>query len=177
MVPTPGAPGPPARIVDRQGPVSPEHATLSGVSAFGRWYSARFWIPPVIDVVVVVAFAVIGRAAHRESLEIAGIVETVWPFAAALVLAWLVVLLTRGEGAHAWPEGTVIWAITLTSGIALRLAAGFSAAFAFIAVAALVLALGIIGPRLLVAALLRREAETARSARAPEAPDATTVEP
>ena len=61
------------------------------------------WRNPAVafltDVVLVVAFAAIGRSSHDESLTLAGVLATATPFLAGTAIGWLVVRARRG----AWP--------------------------------------------------------------------------
>ena len=47
------------------------------------------------DVVLVLLFATIGRASHREGLSVAGVLEVAWPFLAALAVGWLAAVRVR----------------------------------------------------------------------------------
>ena len=67
------------------------------------------------DLVLVVIFAVIGRASHNEGIlgdAGLGLLETVWPFAVALVFAWLVTLAFRRPLA-VLRTGVPIWLIII----------------------------------------------------------------
>ena len=52
----------------------------------------------VLDIVLVAVFAVIGRASHAESLDLAGIATTAWPFAVSVALGSVVASLAQN-----WP--------------------------------------------------------------------------
>ncbi len=103
----------------------------------------------IADVVVVVAFVVIGRASHHAGETLAGIASTAWPFLAGLAI---------GEaGARAWrrpltvlPTGLVIWACTVAGGQILRVVSGQGTELAFVLVSAAFLGLFLLGWRLLV---------------------------
>jgi hypothetical protein len=100
----------------------------------------------VFDAVLVVAFAIIGRSTHEEGLDFAGVWGTAWPFLAGLVLGWVVALAWRHPLA-VWPTGVVVWAGTFLAGMLLRMTTGQGVALAFIIVAALTLAVLLIGWR------------------------------
>ena len=108
----------------------------------------------IVDALLVLLFAVIGRASHAEHLSVAGVAETAWPFLAALVVGWLVTLAWRAPLAPV-RTGLGVWAVTLVGGMLLRAAAGQGTALAFIVVASLVLLLFLVGWRVLMV-LLRR---------------------
>ena len=108
----------------------------------------------IVDALLVLLFAVIGRASHAEHLTFAGVAETAWPFLAALVVGWLIALAWRAPLAPV-RTGLAVWAVTLVGGMLLRAATGQGTALAFIVVASLVLLLFLVGWRVLMV-LLRR---------------------
>ncbi|MDV3223191.1 DUF3054 domain-containing protein [Intrasporangium sp.] len=104
----------------------------------------------VVDALLVVAFAAIGRASHDESLSLGGVLATASPFLVGTAMGWLVVHSRRG----AWPlevgPGITVWFSTLVIGMLLRVALQVGFAWAFLAVAAGVLAAFLVGWRALV---------------------------
>lgn len=113
------------------------------------------------DLVLVVIFAVIGRASHNEGIlgdAGLGLLETVWPFAVALVFAWLVTLAFRRPLA-VLRTGVPIWLITVAAGMLLRALSGQGTALAFIIVATLTLLLFLVGWRVVAAAVVRSRAK------------------
>jgi len=108
----------------------------------------------IVDALLVLLFAVIGRASHAEHLSVAGVAETAWPFLAALVVGWLVTLAWRAPLAPV-RTGLGVWAVTLVGGMLLRAAAGQGTAVAFLVVASLVLLLLLVGWRALMVPLRR----------------------
>jgi hypothetical protein len=109
----------------------------------------------LLDAVLVVAFAIIGRGTHEERLDLAGAWGTAWPFLVGLVLGWAVALAWRHPLA-VWPTGVVVWAGTFLAGMLLRVATGQGVALAFVIVAALTLALLLIGWRGIALLMSRR---------------------
>ena len=115
---------------------------------------APVWRNPVvafvIDAVLVVAFAAIGRSSHGESLTLAGVLATASPFLVGTAIGWLVVRTRRGT----WPlevgPGITVWFSTLLFGMLLRVVVLRTFAWPFLAVAAAVLAVLLIGWRALV---------------------------
>lgn len=105
------------------------------------------------DVVFVTGFALTGRLSHEEH-PMLGLWTTAWPFLAALAVGWLITLAWRAPTAPL-RTGVGVWAVTLAGGMLLRAASGQGTAPAFIIVAAIVLALTLVGWRA-VAALVRR---------------------
>ncbi|MDU0328280.1 DUF3054 domain-containing protein [Microbacterium sp. KSW2-21] len=112
----------------------------------------------LLDVVLVVVFAAIGRATHDGDVLGpfgSGLATTAWPFVAALLIGWLV---TR-----AWRRPTVVvrtglpvWAITVALGMVLRALSGQGVAVAFIIVATITLAVFLLGWRGLARLAARR---------------------
>jgi len=115
--------------------------------------------PPValaLDLLLVVVFAAIGRASHDEANPVVGVLVTAWPFLVGTVVGWAVVRILR----KAWPlevgPGITVWFATVLIGMVLRQSTGQGTAVSFVLVAALVLALFLVGWRALVALLERR---------------------
>jgi hypothetical protein len=107
--------------------------------------SWRVWLP--LDLVLVGAFAVMGRMSHYGSLTLPGWWQTAWPFLVGAGLAWGAVLLTRRPPA-AIGTGVVVWLGALVGGMVLRQASGQGTAMPFVVVATLVLAAALVGTRL-----------------------------
>ena len=112
-------------------------------------------IPPVValllDALLVVVFAAIGRATHDGDVlgpGGSGLATTAWPFLVALLIAWVALRAWRYPSAPV-RTGLPVWAITVAGGIALRAASGQGVAPAFIVVAAVTLLLLIPGWRAL----------------------------
>jgi len=108
----------------------------------------------VLDLVLVAVFAVIGRASHAESLDLAGIATTAWPFAVSVVLGSVVASWRNWPW---WVQGIFVWVVALVGGMALRVAAGGSTAPGFVIVGGISLAVFLIGWR----AILRKRLTTA----------------
>jgi hypothetical protein len=106
----------------------------------------------VIDAAAVAVFVAIGRASHRE--DEAQFAVTFWPFATGLVVGWV--------AARGWRRpfsisrtGVIAWVGTVLIGMLLRAASGQGVAVSFVVVAAIVLAVLLLGWRVLVVALDR----------------------
>jgi hypothetical protein len=119
-----------------------------------------WWRRPVvallIDVLLVLVFAAVGRASHDESGPVLGALLTAWPFLVGTAVGWVVVRLVR----HAWPlevaPGVTVWFATVLVGMLLRHAVGSGTAASFVVVASVVLALFLLGWRALGAYAARR---------------------
>jgi hypothetical protein len=121
-----------------------------------------------VDLMVVVAFVVIGRRNHEEGFALAGVWHTLWPFLAGLAVGWVVSRAWR-RALHPWRVGVPVWAGTVAVGLLLRALSGQGVAPSFILVTTAFLAVSLIGWRLVVRlALTLRSSRThsPRSARA-----------
>lgn len=107
-------------------------------------------LPLIVDLLLVVVFAIIGRMSHAEGLSLAGIVTTGWPFVLGLLLAWVLVTLFRWKPWRPFPAGVFVWVVTVGGGMLLRLMIGDTAEVAFIIVASIVLGAFLLLPRLLL---------------------------
>jgi hypothetical protein len=116
----------------------------------------------VLDVVLVLAFVLIGRGSHGENV-VAGALTTFWPFAVGLLVGWLATIALRRPLAL-WPTGVIVWLATLVVGMLLRVVSGQGIAVSFVIVATVVLAVFLIGWRA-VALLVQRLAARRRSNR------------
>lgn len=109
-----------------------------------------------LDVVLVVAFAALGRASHAEDNPVLGAWGTAWPFLLGTALGWCAVRWRSGQ----WPmrvgTGIPVWASTLVVGMLLRVLTGAGTAVAFVLVAGCTLAVLLLGWRAVAARLARR---------------------
>lgn len=110
----------------------------------------------IVDAVLVLIFAVIGRSSHDE--DPAGFLLTAWPFLVALLVGHVLAAMIGQRPRRPWSllSGIVIWVVTVAGGILLRLSTGDTAEVPFIIVATLVLGVFIVGWRALTALLRRR---------------------
>lgn len=117
----------------------------------------------LIDLVLVVVFCVIGRLSHADGIfsDLTGLLNTIWPFVVALLIAHAVLLISRMRAERMLP-GLLVWIVTVTGGLLLRAVSGQGTALPFIIVAALTLALFLLGWRA-VRALVRRARIRSRS--------------
>lgn len=124
---------------------------------------ASVWVAVVLDVVLVVVFAIIGRATHHDGVlgeGGIGLATTAWPFLAALGIGWLVSLAWRSPFAPL-RTGAPIWLTTVVGGMLLRALSGQGTAVPFIIVATLTLLALLVGWRLIAALVrLRRRSST-----------------
>jgi len=101
----------------------------------------------LLDVVLVLVFAGVGRASHDEAGPVLGVLLTAWPFLVGTGLGWAVVRVVRRE----WPldvgPGVTVWFATVLVGMLLRHAVGSGTAVSFVVVASVVLAFLLLGWR------------------------------
>ena len=118
----------------------------------------------LIDAVLVIIFAAIGRASHNEGLDIAGIAETGWPFLGALGLGWIVAHSWKRGAPRTVVEGLPVWAVTVAAGMLLRRATGEGTAVAFIIVATVTLAFLLLGWRFIARLIINKRTSSRASA-------------
>lgn len=116
-------------------------------------------LPAIIDLALVLVFAVVGRASHTEGLTVMGIAQTGWPFLAACVVGWIVVNLLDDSG-YDPRSALVIWSVTVLGGMGLRIVAGETAELPFVIVATVFLFSAFFGWRLIARLMRRRSAAT-----------------
>ena len=114
----------------------------------------------LIDLIVVLVFVAIGRSAHAEGNAVVGFLGTAAPFVIAVVIGWAGVLTLRLPP-ESMRAGAMIWLVAWGIGLVLR-ATVFAAgtAWAFVIVAGLSLALGLLGWRAVVAGVSRGRPRT-----------------
>jgi hypothetical protein len=99
------------------------------------------------DVVVVVAFAAIGRRSHAESDAVTGVLVTAWPFLTGLAVGWVTWLAIHRRAPVGSLEVLPVWVLTVVVGMVLRHATGKGTAVSFVIVAAIVLGSFLVGWR------------------------------
>ena len=110
-----------------------------------------------LDTFSVVFFVAVGRREHERDSAIAGLIDTAAPFLIGLALVWVV--LRAWNRPTDWRTGIGIWAITLVVGMLARgLVFDDGTATSFVIVAALFLALFLIGWRVAFGVIDRRAA-------------------
>lgn len=117
----------------------------------------RPFVAFAVDLALVAAFVLIGRASHGEDRS--AFVVTFWPFAVGLVAAWAAARGWRRPFAIA-RTGLPAWVGTVLVGMLLRAASGQGVQVAFVVVASIVLAAFLLGWRFLLVALDRSSTRT-----------------
>jgi uncharacterized membrane protein len=127
----------------------------------------RGWLAAVVDIVLIVAFALIGRSSHAEAASPIGLWTTAYPFLAGWAVGWLVV---RGwaRPMRLWPTGVVVWVATVAIGMLLRVltgqgdVAGDPLPLSFVIVATISLAVFLLGWRAVVRLVAARSGRRGR---------------
>lgn len=104
---------------------------------------------------MILVFAATGRASHSEANPVGGVFLTAWPFMLAAAIGWAAARVWR-RPVGLWPQGILLWAITVAGGMVFRLASGRTDAWSFVIVASVVLAVFLLGHRALAASVTRR---------------------
>lgn len=124
----------------------------------------RYW-PAFLaaDVVLIIAFAALGRDTHAHGVDPAGVLITASPFIAACLGGWLAMRAWR-RPAQVWPAGIGVWIITAGAGLAIRFLAGGGMALSFALVTFGVLAVFLLLPRAACTLFIirRRSADSTR---------------
>jgi hypothetical protein len=107
------------------------------------------------DGVAILAFATVGRLSHAEGLSLPGVIGVAWPFLVGGAVGTLVGRTWRRPTALS--SGAWVWLGTVAGGMLLRWSTGGGVQVSFVIVASVVLAVFLLGWRLVtrVLALLR----------------------
>ncbi|WP_309104348.1 DUF3054 domain-containing protein [Microbacterium sp.] len=116
----------------------------------------RFVPAIILDALLVLVFAAIGRASHQE--DPAGFLLTAWPFLVALLIGHALAALLGGRPRRPWSVrwGAIVWIATVAAGMLLRVVSGDTAQLPFIIVATLTLGVFLVGWRTAAGWLRRR---------------------
>src|SRR5574337_907767 len=98
------------------------------------------------------------RRSHDEGVNITGIASTAWPFLSGTVVGWLVSRAWRRPTAVV-PTGLIVWLCTVVVGMLLRKASSAGMAASFVVVASSVTAVLLLGWRVGVDLVLRRQSD------------------
>ena len=115
------------------------------------------WLLPLLaDLVCVLVFAAAGKGSHEAGKSEWVVLAIVWPFAVG-VLAAHAALVARGRSARpVVPAGVAVLATTYVLGMVLRVVSGRGIAVGFLVVAAIFLAVTLLGWRALAGLVARR---------------------
>ncbi len=110
----------------------------------------------VLDLVLVMVFAAIGRASHDSVVDVAGVAATGWPFVVGAVVGWAIAWGVRKVPPMNAHDGVLVWLSTLVIGMALRVLTGGGTAVAFVVVAGVSTAVLLLGWRFVADQVVRR---------------------
>ncbi|MCW2866119.1 MAG: hypothetical protein JWR20_307 [Marmoricola sp.] len=126
------------------------HATRPAGRAAPPWL-----LPLLADLVCVLVFAAAGKGSHEAGRSEWVVLAIVWPFAVG-VLAAHAALRARGRSAlPVVPSGVAVLAATYVLGMLLRVVSGRGIALGFLVVAAIFLAVTLLGWRALAGLVAR----------------------
>lgn len=109
----------------------------------------------LFDVLAVLIFALAGRVSHDEAITVGGMVSTAGPFLVGLLVGWFLGLFKLRE-ARSLQFAILIWGATLFVGMGVRAFTGGGTPASFVVVAAVVLAVLLVGWRLIEATSRRK---------------------
>lgn len=118
------------------------------------------WLAAVVDVVLVVLFALIGRSSHGEANTVGALWTTAYPFLAGWALGF-VSSRAWARPLRIWPTGVLVWVLTVVIGLAIRVATGQGDVdgnplpISFVIVATIVLGVFLVGWRAIVGLVQR----------------------
>jgi FtsH-binding integral membrane protein len=112
--------------------------------------------------VCVFLFAFGGKSSHEAGSSDWVVLAIVWPFVVAVLVAHVVLNVRDRSTRRVWPEGATILAATYVLGLVLRVVSGRGIEIAFLVVAALFLALTMLGWRAVVRLTRRPRVSSAR---------------
>jgi len=101
------------------------------------------------DIVLILAFAAIGRDAHHREEPVLGVLLTAWPFLAGAAAGWAAARVWR-RPLSVLGAGVPVWLGSLAGGMVLRALTGQTVVIPFVIVATLALAVFLVGYRLLI---------------------------
>lgn len=116
----------------------------------------RRWQFFVLDLVMVVLFAAVGRRSHSEAGAVSAVLGTAWPFLAGAVVGWLIALAARLDPTTV-RGGVPVWLSAVVVGMALRVLTGAGTAVTFVLVSLVVLALVLLLPRVVAGEISHRQ--------------------
>lgn len=109
----------------------------------------------LLDAVVLLVFAGVGRREHDSGNPVLGVFDTAWPFLLGAVVGHLLVVAAVRRHSATLVAGVVVWVSSVVIGMLLRQATDQGTATSFIVVASCFTGFFLLGWRL-VAGLMRR---------------------
>lgn len=104
-------------------------------------------VAAVLDLVVIVVFAAIGRASHHESNPVLESLATAWPFVVGAAVGWVITWAVTKHAPLRVRSALPVWVCAVVVGMLLRHTAGRGVAPSFVVVATIFLGLFLLGWR------------------------------
>ena len=111
----------------------------------------------VVDTLLIMLFAFIGRRSHEEGSAVLGVLATAWPFLTGMAAGWVAALLAFRTVPRTVRHGIPVWLCAVAVGMLLRQTTGKGIAPSFVVVATVVLGAFLLGWRALAGWLNRWE--------------------
>jgi hypothetical protein len=127
---------------------------------------ARASSAALLDLVLVLLFAAIGRVSHGEDLGPAGMARTAGPFLVGWLVGWVLVALVPSTRSRprSLLAGVPVWVAVVVVGMVVRHAVGDGVQTSFVVVTTIVVAVFLLGWRAVAALVARGRARTATAA-------------
>lgn len=103
---------------------------------------------PLLDLLAVVVFALVGRRSHAHGITFTGVLETAAPFLCGTAAGYLVASLTLDAAPRTWQFGAIVVVSTVVVGMLFRRLAAVGTAPSFIVVTTIFLTVTMLGWRL-----------------------------
>jgi hypothetical protein len=120
----------------------------------------------LVDLVLVLLFAGIGRVSHGEDLTLAGMARTAGPFLVGWLVGWVLVVLVPSTRVRprSLPAGAAVWVAVVVVGMLVRHGVGDGVETSFVVVTTIVVAVFLLGWRAVAALVARGRARSAAPA-------------
>jgi hypothetical protein len=120
----------------------------------------------LVDLVLVLLFAGIGRVSHGEDLTLAGMARTAGPFLVGWLVGWVLVVLVPSTRVRprSLLAGAAVWAAVVVVGMLVRHGVGDGVETSFVVVTTIVVAVFLLGWRAVAALVARGRARSAAPA-------------
>jgi hypothetical protein len=127
---------------------------------------ARASSAALLDLVLVLLFAAIGRVSHGEDLGPTGMARTAGPFLVGWLVGWVLVALVPSTRSRprSLLAGVPVWVAVVVVGMVVRHAVGDGVQTSFVVVTTIVVAVFLLGWRAVAALVARGRARTATAA-------------
>lgn len=115
-------------------------------------------LAPLLDLLVVLVFAAVGRRNHGEASALTGVATTAWPFLVGALVGWAILVASKRLPGRSLTSGAIVWVTTVVVGMILRHLSDRGVAVSFIIVTLAFNGACMLGWRLIARVLERRRA-------------------